>query len=94
MEFLVEIETRWPVDGDPHRRAELAEAEAARANTLAAQGALRRLWRIPGTWKNVGLWQAADATELHQMLSSLPFFPWMTIEVRPVAAHPNDPSQP
>ncbi|MEO9299759.1 muconolactone Delta-isomerase [Devosia alba] len=91
MEFLVEVETRWPIDGDPHRKAELVAAESARAGALAAQGALKRLWRVPGTWKNVGLWQATDATELHQILSSLPFFPWMTIEVRAMATHPNDP---
>ena len=94
MEFLVEIELLWPVDGDPERRNELARAEAARAGELAAQGALKRLWRVPGTWKNVGLWQAADASELHQVLSSLPFFPWMRIEVRPMAIHPNDPTRP
>ena len=91
MEFLVEIETRWPPDGDKQQRAELVAAESARAKELAAQGILRKLWRIPGTWKNVGLGEAADATQLHQALSSLPFFPWLTIEVRPLAQHPNDP---
>ena len=91
MEFLVEIEVKWPPEGDPARRAELAAAESARAKELAAQGILRKLWRIPGTWKNVGLWEAPDATVLHQALSSLPFFPWLTIHVRPLAAHPNDP---
>ena len=91
MEFLVEIETRWPPDGDPDRRAALGAAEGARARELAAQGILKKLWRIPGTWKNVGLWDAADATALHAALSSLPLFPWLTISVRPLAAHPNDP---
>jgi muconolactone delta-isomerase len=28
---------------------------------------------------------------LHQALSSLPLFPWLTVHVRPLAAHPNDP---
>jgi muconolactone D-isomerase len=91
MEFLVEIETKYPPEGDQQRRAELVVAESARAKELAAQGILRKLWRIPGTWKNVGLWEAVDATALHQALSSLPFFPWLTIQVRPLAAHPNDP---
>ena len=91
MEFLVEIETKWPPDGDPDRRAKLGSAESARAKELAAQGILKKLWRIPGTWRNVGLWEAPDATALHEALSSLPLFPWLTITVRPLAQHPNDP---
>ena len=91
MEFLVEIETKWPPDGDPDRRAKLGSAESARAKELAAQGILKKLWRIPGTWRNVGLWEAPDATALHHALSSLPLFPWLTITVRPLAQHPNDP---
>jgi muconolactone D-isomerase len=91
MEFLVEIRTEWPPDGDPRRRAELVAAESKRAAELAATGILKKLWRIPGTWQNVGLWEAPDATALHQALSSLPFFPWLSIVVRPLAAHPNDP---
>lgn len=93
MEFLVEIENLWPPDGDANQKAELVKAEAARAKELAAEGILRKLWRIPGTVRNVGLWEAGDATALHQALSSLPFFPWLDIEVRPLAAHPNDPQK-
>lgn len=93
MEFLVEIENLWPPDGDANQKAELVKAEAARAKELAAEGILRKLWRIPGTVRNVGLWEASDATALHQALSSLPFFPWLDIEVRPLAAHPNDPQK-
>ncbi|MEQ1899215.1 MAG: muconolactone Delta-isomerase family protein [Devosia sp.] len=93
MEFLVEIENLWPPDGDEEQKAALVKAEAARAKELAAEGILRKLWRIPGTVCNVGLWDASDATVLHQALSSLPFFPWLSIEVRPLAAHPNDPQK-
>ena len=92
MEFLVETAVHWPLDGDPRQLAALALAEADRAKTLTARGTLKRLWRVPGTRNNVGLWQATDATELHEALSSLPFFPWMSIQVRPMAVHPNDPA--
>ena len=93
MEFLVEIDIRWPVDGDEARRRELVEAERRRSGELAEAGLLVRLWRIPGRWANVGLWHARDATELHEALSSLPRFPWMRISVRPMAAHPSDPGR-
>ena len=93
MEFLVEITNLWPPDGDALHKDQLVKAEAARAKELGAAGVLRKLWRIPGTVSNVGLWEAADATALHQALSSLPFFPWLDIQVRPLAAHPNDPEK-
>ena len=92
MEFLVEIEVRWPVNGDPDEKARLIAQEKKRASELAERGVLRRVWRIPGRWANVALWEAPDATALHEAIASLPFFPWLDIHVRPLAAHPNDPA--
>jgi muconolactone D-isomerase len=91
LEFLVEIEVRWPPDGDHAQRDLLVKAERDRSRQLAAEGVLLRLWRVPGRWANVGLWQADDATALHEALTSLPFYPWLDILVRPLAEHPNDP---
>jgi muconolactone D-isomerase len=93
-EFLTSGVVRWTADGDPARRAELAVAEAARAVELAEAGILRRIWRVPGQWANWGLWEAPDATALHEALQSLPFFPWLEITVHPLAQHPNDPHPP
>jgi muconolactone delta-isomerase len=92
VEFLVEIDIQWPPDGDPQRRDQLIAAEAARARELIAEGKIKRLWRQPGRWANFGLWEAADADELHAAISSLPFFPWLKVVVRPLAAHPSDPA--
>lgn len=94
MEFLVRIEVGWPADGDPVERARLSGLEHARAEELAAACVIRRLWRIPGQRANWGIWEAADATELHDLLSSLPFWPWLSITVHPLAAHPSDPAPP
>ena len=88
MEFLVDILIALPTDLPEPRRSDLEAAEAARARELRADGALVRIWRIPGTRRNVGIWQAEDATALHALLSSLPLFPWMTISVTALAAHP------
>lgn len=89
MEFLVQITVNLPPDDD--RKAELIEAEAARARELAAAGIIGRLWRIPGGWANVGIWRAADATALHEAISSLPLYPWLEVRVTPLARHPSDP---
>lgn len=91
MEFLVHIEVGWPPDGDPDEFARLTAAERARAGELVEEGRIRRLWRIPGRRANWGLWEAPDVTALHAAIASLPFFPWLSVEVHALAQHPSDP---
>jgi muconolactone D-isomerase len=93
MEFLVEIEVKWPPEGDPALRDRMIAEERVRAAEFGAKGMIRRMWRIPGRWANVALWEVRDATELHQALASLPFYPWLDITVRPLAVHPSDPER-
>jgi muconolactone D-isomerase len=91
MDFLVHITISWPPGITPEEQQRLIETEAVRARQLAAEGRVKRLWRIPGQKANWGIWNAADATELHASLSSLPMWPHIHAEVHPLAAHPNDP---
>lgn len=91
MEFLVNIEVTFPPDIDPAEKARLIEAEGARARELATAGVIKRLWRSPGRWANWGLWSTADATELHEAISSLPMFPYLDAEVFALGLHPSDP---
>ena len=91
-EFLVEITTTIP---DGTRVAEVDRrraAEAVRAAELAATGHLFRLWRPTGEPRSLGIWRAADETELHEkVLDTLPLRMWMTLKVTPLEPHPNDP---
>jgi muconolactone D-isomerase len=93
VEFLVNIEVDWPADGDPDELARLTAAERVRGAELGAAGTIKRMWRVPGRRANWGIWEAEDATALHAAISSLPFFPYLDVEVIPLAAHPNDPEQ-
>jgi muconolactone D-isomerase len=86
MEFLVRCENRTP----PERRAALTGAERARADELRAAGTLKRLWRVPGRPATIGLYEAPDATALHDALASLPMWPWMDVTVEPLAIHPQE----
>lgn len=91
MEFLLHIEVTWPPDGDPEERDRRIAAEGVRARELAAEGIIKRVWRIPGQWANWGIWEAPDATTIHEAVQSLPMWPYLDVEVFPLAAHPNDP---
>lgn len=94
MEFLTETVLTIPSGTEPQRVEELRLAESVRTAELAAENHLIRIWRPVteiGQWKNIGLWRAANETELRNILSTLPLFPWMTISMRLLLPHPNDP---
>src|SRR5258708_15557325 len=94
MEFLVDMVTTVP-DGTTDAEVDAIRIrEAARSRELAAQGHLLRLWRPPldaGEWRTWGLFQAADATELESVLSSMPLRVWRHDTGTPLTAHPSDP---
>ena len=90
MEFLVRFETVVPPTVSADEQADLRSSERARAQELRASGLLKRLWRVPGRRAVIGLWDAEDATQLHEALSSLPMFAWMSVVVEPLATHPQE----
>jgi muconolactone D-isomerase len=87
-EYLVDIKVRLPGDLPADERHRLLAAELRRGKELRASEAIQRIWRVPGALRNVGIWSATDATELHEMISSLPLFPYMEVAVTPLAVHP------
>lgn len=91
-EFLVNVEVSWPDHVSEERRQELRKAQLASAKALAAAGMLVRMWRIPGRPANWALWNATDASELHQAISGMPIWPYMSVHVTALANHPIDPA--
>ena len=91
MEFLARIEQNISPDMDPVRLAEIKAAEKKRGQELVDEGKLRRIWRIPGRRAVFALYRVEGPDELHEVLSSLPLFPWMDIEITALGAHALDP---
>jgi len=86
-EFLVRIAlTRPPAMADESWQAVLVE-EAQVAASYRDDGVIHRIWRVPGATANLGIWRAADATELHARISGLPAFPHMRVQVEALALH-------
>jgi muconolactone D-isomerase len=91
-EFLVRISVQVdPAAMSPDRFADLLQDERARGAELVRAGAIKHIWRLPGTSDNAGIWTAPNATVLHDLISSLPLFRWMTVAVTPLATHPLEP---
>jgi muconolactone D-isomerase len=85
--FLVQITVGLPPEMPAAERAALLERERERGLQLRDAGLIEDIWRLPGRLANVGIWRAETASDLHQAISSLPVWPWTTVEVTSLADH-------
>lgn len=88
MEFLIDITVRIPPTLPAEELAALMSEERQRGRELLESGAIRDIWRVPGALRNVAIWSAQDATELHALLTSLPLHRYCEVSVTPLAVHP------
>jgi muconolactone D-isomerase len=89
MLFHVRMDVRLPQDLDPIRAEELKRVERARAQSLQKDGKWRHLWRIAGQYSNISIFDVETVQDLHDILSTLPLFPFMEIAVTPLCRHPS-----
>jgi muconolactone D-isomerase len=89
MLFHVRMDVAIPRDLDPAVRDELIATEKARAQELQRTGTWVHLWRIVGHYSNISVFDVASTDELHEILWTLPLFPFMTVQVTPLARHPS-----
>lgn len=95
MEFLTNLITNVPDGTADATIDDIKSREAIRAAELVKQGHLLRLWKPPvepGEWRTLGLWRAANESELKSIVATLPLHIWMTVEITPLQPHPNDPA--
>ncbi|WP_263357244.1 muconolactone Delta-isomerase [Acidicapsa ligni] len=88
MLFHVYIDVQIPHGTDPEKLKELSEREHERAKELQLRGKWIHLWRVAGKYSNITILEVADPAELHDILSSLPLYPFMQIEVTALCKHP------
>ena len=88
MLFMVRIKVELPGDMDPARVQELGEAEADRAIEAINAGQMRKIWRIVGERSNFSIWETDTLEEFHELISSFPLHPWMSVDVTPTIEHP------
>lgn len=91
MEFLARAEQHISPDMDPDRLTAIKAAEKVRAQELVDSGKMRRIWRLPGRRAVMALYDVDSVDELHEIISSLPLFPWMDVTIIPLSAHALDP---
>ena len=88
MLFYVYITVRIPHDADPEQVRKLGEQEHERAKALQEQGKWLHLWRVAGKFANVSIFEVESPAELHEILNSLPLYPFMEVDVTALCRHP------
>lgn len=89
MLFMVEMTVTIPRDFDPDEAERLKAAEKARSQELQHAGAWRHIWRVVGHYANVSIFDVESNARLHEILLSLPLYPFMSMKVTPLCRHPS-----
>ena len=89
MLFHVRMNVNLPVSMPEDQAAALKQTEKELAQRLQTEGKWRHLWRIAGQYANISIFDVDSVDELHALLTSLPLFPYMQIEVMPLCRHPS-----
>ncbi len=89
MLFKVEMKVNVPPGYDPDRFEELRSLEKARFQELQRAGSWRHIWRVVGEYANVSIFDVGSNSELHEIITSLPLYPFMKITVTALCRHPS-----
>lgn len=89
MLFAVQMDVDLPKDMDPEVKADTLAREKAYSQQLQRAGKWPHIWRIVGRYSNLSVFDVEDNAELHELLWNLPLFPYMKVEVTPLAPHPS-----
>jgi len=89
MLFCVRMDVDIPRDLDPAEREAVVARERAYSQELQRGGEWAHIWRIVGLYSNISIFDVESNARLHEILSNLPLFPFMRIEVTPLTAHPS-----
>jgi muconolactone D-isomerase len=89
MLYLVRMDVNIPHDLPAPEVDEIKAREKAYAQDLQNKGVWLHLWRVVGEYANYSVFDAQSNDALHALLANLPLFPFMKIEVTPLARHPS-----
>ncbi|CAN5156070.1 muconolactone Delta-isomerase [soil metagenome] len=89
MLFQVEMDVNVPRDYDAAKFEALKVAEKARFQELQRAGTWRHIWRVVGQYSNLSIFDVSGNAELHDIMMSLPLYPFMDVRVTALCRHPS-----
>jgi muconolactone D-isomerase len=88
------MDVALPPDLDPDKRDALLASERSYSRRWQDLGHWKHLWRCVGAHANLSIFEVDDTHQLHSILWGLPMFPYLSITITPLTAHPSDVSYP
>jgi len=89
MLYMVHMQVNIPSTLPKDEADRLKAEEKAYSQKLQQEGKWRHLWRVAGQYANYSVFDVSSNDELHNILMSLPLYPYMSISVTPLAQHPS-----
>lgn len=89
MLYLVKMDVNIPSHLSANEVETAKASEKERSHQLQQDGRWLHLWRVVGRYANYSVFDVDSNEELHEILQTLPLYPYMRIEVTPLAQHPS-----
>ncbi|GAA4286499.1 muconolactone Delta-isomerase [Georgenia daeguensis] len=87
MLYLVHMVVDIPETVPADVAQETIAREKAYSQELQRGGEWAEIWRVVGEYANYSIFDVENHDRLHEILSGLPLYRWMTIKVTPLAKH-------
>jgi muconolactone D-isomerase len=89
MLFHVRMDVDIPLNTSEDLVSRLKADEKERFQQLQRTGKWRHIWRVVGHYANISIFDVESTMELHELLITLPLFPYMRLAVTPLCRHPS-----
>ena len=89
MLFMVRMQVDLPPQMDAELLERLKEAEKEYSQGLQRSGKIAGIWRVAGQFANYCLFDVDSHDELHDLVSGLPMYGYISTEVEALSRHPN-----
>ena len=89
MLYHVRMDVLLPTEMDASKANDLKTNEKALSQKLQEQGKWRHIWRLAGEYSNFSIFDVESNEELHDIMMSLPLYPYMNVTVTPLLRHPS-----
>lgn len=85
--FHCHFTVNLPVDMDPEIRADHLERNREYVSGQQTAGYWLHEWQVAGRRDTIAVLEVADADQLHRVLSGLPLYNYLDIEITAVTGH-------
>lgn len=89
MVYVVEMDVNIPESWSEEKIADYITREKECSQGWQKSGKWVYLWRVAGKYSNISVLEVESPEEFHQIISSLPLFPYMNIKITSITRHPN-----